>query len=314
MTSLTSVRYVVVLGAAGFIGRHAARLFSLRGYTVLGLGHGSWEKQEWESWGLSEWQSADITESSLDLLIGSRTINAIVHCAGSGAVSFSYRNPFEDFTRAVHSTASILEWIRRRGNNNCRFVFLSSAAVYGDQGPINLNENSPVSPISPYGHHKYAAEILCKSYAKSFSISVSIVRLFSVYGEGLQKQLLWDALNKFSNGQSTFWGSGEELRDWIHVQDAVELIVATATVTFQDDFVIYNGGSHISSIRDTLIMLARTCKSDLPITFNGVIDTGNPYKLCADYSLAVRTLGWSPTISLENGIQAYFNWYKSFSA
>lgn len=313
MTSLASARYVVVLGAAGFIGRHAARLFSLRGYTVLGLGHGPWEKGEWELWGLSEWQSADITESSLDLLVGSRKISAIVHCAGSGAVSFSYHNPFDDFTRAVLSTASILEWIRRRGGRNCRFVFLSSAAVYGDQGPINLNEDSPISPISPYGHHKLAAETLCKSYAKSFNIPVSIVRLFSVYGEGLQKQLLWDALNKFSNGQSTFWGSGEELRDWIHVQDAVELIVASATAV-QDDFVIYNGGSHVASIRDVLIELARACKSNLPIIFNGVIDTGNPYSLCADTSLAVRALGWSPMMTLESGILAYSNWYKTFSA
>ena len=313
MTSLISVRYVVILGAAGFIGRHVARLFSLRGYNVLGLGHGSWGKEEWESWGLSEWLSADITESSLDLLVGTRTINLVVHCAGSGAVSFSYRKPFEDFNRAVYTTANVLEWIRQRGVVNCRFIFLSSAAVYGDQGAIDLHEDSPVSPVSPYGYHKLAAEILCKSYAQSFSIPVSIVRLFSVYGEGLQKQLLWDALNKFSNGQSTFCGSGDELRDWIHVQDAVELIVASATAV-QDDFVIYNGGSHASSIRDILIELARAYKSSLPIIFNGVIDTGNPYSLCADTSLAVRTLGWSPMISLESGILAYSNWYKTFSA
>jgi UDP-glucose 4-epimerase len=310
MTTSISVRYVVVLGAAGFIGRHAARLFSQRGFTVLGLGHGDWEKEEWESWGLSEWLSTDITESSLDLLVASRPIDTIIHCAGSGAVSFSYRNPFVDFNRAVFSTASVLEWIRRWGGGNCRFVFLSSAAVYGDQGHVNLNEDSPTSPVSPYGHHKLLAEMLCKSYSQSFNIAVSVIRLFSVYGEGLQKQLLWDALNKFRNGQSTFWGSGEELRDWIHVQDAVELVFASAN-TRQDPFVIYNGGSHIASICEVLSFLSRTYGANLDIIFSGKVDAGSPFKLCSNSSLARESLDWKPNITLRYGLTSYVDWYRS---
>ena len=78
---------------------------------------------------------------------------------------------------------------------------VSSAAVYGPghEGPIG--EDARLDPASPYGCHKLVMELLCRSYARSFGVSIVLLRLFSVYGEGLQKQLLWDLCSKLARNR-----------------------------------------------------------------------------------------------------------------
>ena len=78
---------VIVTGAFGFIGRSVARHLAKLGWEVVGLGHGKWSRQEWETWGLTEWHTCDITLNSL--LSYADTPDLIVHCAGSGSVNFS---------------------------------------------------------------------------------------------------------------------------------------------------------------------------------------------------------------------------------
>src|SRR5450755_1385388 len=101
---------IVVTGAHGFLGRHVARLFAKKGHTVLGIGHGEWSRQEWESWGLSGWHQADITLSTIQHFAGCPSV--IVDCAGSGSVYFSVQKPLADFERTVVTTAHVLEFVR----------------------------------------------------------------------------------------------------------------------------------------------------------------------------------------------------------
>ena len=142
---------VVVLGAAGFVGRHVCRELARQDHHVVGLGHGRWFDEEWRKWGLADWVETDITLEALQRLHLQEPIRAIVHCAGSGAVAYSYSRPFEDFQRATVTTAATLEWVRLTQTKDCRVVIVSSAAVYGDQGDSDATENSVKSPISPYG-------------------------------------------------------------------------------------------------------------------------------------------------------------------
>jgi len=139
---------VIVLGAAGFIGRHVASELARQGCRVLGLGHGSWVEADWRKWGLSNWLEADISFDALDRLADGEVPKCIVHCGGSGAVAYSYANPLSDFRSGTQSTAEALEWIRQNGADTCRLVLVSSAAVYGDQGDFDSTENSARSPIS----------------------------------------------------------------------------------------------------------------------------------------------------------------------
>jgi UDP-glucose 4-epimerase len=305
-------RPVVVLGAAGFIGRHVCRELAQQGHEVLGLGHGDWDATQRRSWGVAHWLEADITFDSIAKLVGGESPLAFVHCAGSGAVAFAYAAPLVDYERTVISTAAVLDFVRERGPADCRVVLASSAAVYGDQGDVDASENSTRSPISPYGFNKVAAEHLCDSYSRFFRVQTSVVRLFSVYGEGLRKQLLWDAARKFARAEPQFFGTGNEARDWIHVTDAARLLYAAAFEP-QARFEIFNGGSVKATTAEVLTMLGVAMESKLVPAFTGDTHTGNPRRLTADYSHANRQLAWAPRIGLEEGIRAYANWYRQLA-
>jgi len=130
-----------------------------------------------------------------------------------------------------------------------------------------------------------------------------------VYGEGLRKQLLWDALCKFKRGEVNFFGTGHELRDWIHVDDAAGLLCMAATAP-QGVFEVYNGGHVKASTRDVLSALSRKSGAASGPTFTGETHGGNPRRLTANCAHAVRQLGWSPTVALEAGIARYVDWFN----
>jgi UDP-glucose 4-epimerase len=108
--NLNMARTVLVTGAYGFIGRNVARHFAKAGWVVTGIGHGSWAREEWRKWGISEWHTADITTETLLTYAGSPEV--IVHCAGSGSVRFSMTHPLQDFQRTVGTAVAVLEFVR----------------------------------------------------------------------------------------------------------------------------------------------------------------------------------------------------------
>jgi UDP-glucose 4-epimerase len=301
---------VIVTGAAGFVGRHVCRALSRQGCVVVGLGHGRWTETEWRGWGLSRFVDGDVDLPALDALALERPPRAIVHCAGSSAVSFSYAQPLGDFQRAVDTTAAVLEWQRLNAPKDCRMVLVSSAAIYGDQGDVDLVEGSSHTPISPYGFHKAMAEQLCDSYSRFFGLHISMVRLFSVYGEGLRKQLLWDAANKFANGERRFFGTGHELRDWIHVEDAARLLAAAALKP-QRTLEVYNGGHTQLTTSQILTLLASQFSDAIQPEFTGETHSGNPRRLTSDSRHTMDQLDWAPQTSIEDGLRAYAAWFKT---
>ena len=301
---------VLVLGAHGFIGRHVCIELAGQGARVIGLGHGDWPVSEWTRWGLAEWHRADIDREALASAVGKRPLAGVVHCGGGGSVGAAYAEPLLDIERSVASTAGVLDWLRGRRDPRVRLVLASSAAVYGDQGDVDATETATRAPISPYGYHKLMAETLCDSYSRFFEVPISIVRLFSVYGEGLRKQLLWDAMQKLRRGDATFFGTGHELRDWIHVSDAASLLCAAAAEP-QVGAEIYNGGHEHATTRQVLTALATQGGSDLAPVFNGETHTGNPRRLTGNSRHAQRQLGWQPKVGLDEGLLRYARWFAT---
>lgn len=305
------MKSVLVTGAYGFVGKFVARYFADQGYVVTGLGHGTWDSQEYSKFGLTFWHTSDVTLESLVTYAGEPDV--IVHCAGSGSVGFSMAHPYQDYVRTVSSTAAVLEYVRLHSPRTA-IVYPSSAAVYGLAQRLPIMEDAPLCPVSPYGMHKLLAEMLCRSYAASFNLPIAIVRFFSIYGAGLQKQLLWDACNKIAQGERVFFGTGAELRDWLHVTDAAALLFSV-TSKASSACPIFNGGSGEGiSVRDALATLFAAYGIQEGPKFNGEVRLGDPAGYQADMKNAMETLGWSPKVSLHAGMHDYVKWFKELNS
>lgn len=300
------MRTVVVTGAHGFLGRYVARTFARCGWVVTGIGHGYWSQDELAENGISFWYAGDI---SLDALVthGGEP-DAIAHCAGSGSVSFSMAHPHEDYARTVATTASVLEYIRLYSPHT-RLVYPSSAAVYGAAPKLPIAESDELNPASPYGLHKVMAEMLCRSYAFHFGIGVGIVRLFSVYGEQLKKQLLWDACNKAVRGEGVFFGTGTELRDWVHAEDAADLIYRLVERSGRECLTVNGGTGDGVSVTEVLKTVFQCLNILEQPKFSGEVRPGDPPGYRADMTLAA-TLGWRPRILWPEGIARYVSWFS----
>jgi UDP-glucose 4-epimerase len=257
-------------------------------------------------WGIAEWHSADVVTETLMTYAGEPDV--IVHCAGSGSVGFSMTHPYQDFQRTVATTLAILEYARLYAPQAC-IAYPSSAGVYGVVQKLPIVETDRLTPNSPYGVHKRLAEELCASYAKHFGIRAAVVRLFSIYGAGLRKQLLWDASRKIVAGENGFFGTGDEIRDWLHVEDAAGLLIAAidhATAKCP----IVNGGSGVGvTVRDMLMELfACFGRTERP-AFSGTSRGGDPAGYIADISL-VQEWGWRPKVGRQEGVREYAAWFK----
>jgi UDP-glucose 4-epimerase len=264
-----------------------------------------WEGSQSRQWGIAEWHSADI---ALDTLLACERPDLIVHCAGSGSVSFSIEHPLEDHQRNVATTAAVLEFARTRAPA-ASVVLLSSAAVYGQSALVPTPETAPLEPVSPYGFNKRAAEDLCRLYATQFGLACAVVRLFSVYGSGLRKQVLWDACRKLSgNGSPRFYGTGREKRDWLHVHDAATLIEVAGKRADKTCPVVNGGTGEATTLRDLLDHVFRLLDGREAPVFTGEARPGDPGQYCADIRVA-QSWGWRPTVGWRDGVKEYVDWF-----
>jgi UDP-glucose 4-epimerase len=296
----------LVIGANGFLGRFVARLYSRKGYMVQGLGHGRFTPDERRLWGVDGWHECDVTLDSLREHGGAPDV--IVHCAGSGSVGFSMAEPLADFERTVVTTACVLEYVRLFAPG-ARVVYPSSGGVYGAAERLPISEDAPLKPVSPYGVHKKMAEELCRSYGSSFGVASAVVRLFSVYGPGLRKQLLWDSCGKISRGELSFWGTGEETRDFLHVEDAADFLYTAGERASAESPVVNCGSGRGVTVREILGEVLACFGGGGEIEFNGSVRPGDPRDYEADITKA-RGWGWSPQTALADGVRGYVEWFK----
>lgn len=298
---------ILITGAKGFLGSNVSKYFKNLGYETYGIGHGGLSIEESQNIGLDYWKKDDISIKSI--LEFDQNFDAIVHCGGSGSVGFSVEHPYDDFKKTVDGTLEVLEYMRLH-NSKAHLFYPSSPAVQGEHPNKPMKEDYIGKPASPYGYHKKIAEDLCQSYSEKYDLKVSVIRLFSVYGEGLKKQLLWDAYNKIAKADTEviFWGTGEETRDFIHVEDVLSII--TKLLKSDDRFLIINGGTgEKDTIKNVVVMIRDLINPKIKVGFNNQVNVGNPIYYWADLE-KLNTLDFNAEIKLEDGIASFISWVK----
>jgi UDP-glucose 4-epimerase len=295
-----------VTGAAGFIGSYCVNELLSQGYQVAGIDMMSLPQSIARAPDVF-FQAAISIDSLQNASAKYGLPISIIHCAGSGSVASSFSDPYVDYHANVTSTIEVLEFVRR-SNKSISVVIPSSAAVYGSVVESPLREDGQTNPVSPYGVHKRMVEELAMYYGRFYKVSSAVIRLFSVYGPGLRKQILWDACVKAAKGEYTFAGEGSEIRDFIHVSDAARLLVE-AMRRAGPSCPIANGGTGIStSISAMLELLGDNWKSPLKPRFSGGERPGDPRSYIADISI-IQSWGFKPSITIENGLKDYMEWF-----
>lgn len=302
---------VWITGAFGFIGRHLSKHLNELGFSVAGMGHGTWARpNESAVWGLDHWFESDVDYSGFENLLNITGPPAqVFHLAGGSSVGYSQQYPHLDFKRTAHSISSLLEWVRINSPETS-VVLSSSAAVYGAGHTEPICEDATLTPFSPYGFHKRIAEMQLQSYSENFGLNTAAVRLFSVYGAGLRKQLLWDLSNRLNENPDSLelFGTGEEVRDFIHVEDAAQLLTLAGKLA-NTDSPIYNGGTGIArTVREVATELCHSRNKSITLNFNGQQRSGDPQYLVANSDKA-HDIGFKPLIDFTTGMQSYSHWF-----
>jgi UDP-glucose 4-epimerase len=302
---------VMIAGGGGFLGSAVARAMVSRGWRVVTLGLGGPTGPVDR---MVEHHEGLLTRDLFAAATGMHgRPDILVHAAGGASVGRSWEDPRGDFDLSVASTVEILDFIRN-DSKQTHLVFVSSAAVYGNCGDAPLVETDPCEPVSPYGVHKHVCEQLAIGESRMNALGLSIIRFFSIYGDGLRKQILWDILRRAGGNPDApleLWGTGDETRDFLHVDDAAELIARAAETRTRDSIRLFNGGSGISvTVREIATELIAAAGSDTAFRFNGNVREGDPKHLIANVDRATTELGFNAGISLKEGLARYANWFK----
>lgn len=299
-------RVALVTGVCGFLGRHIARALAAGGFAVRGVDLTSPETAP----PLAKYLQTSLPHPQLVSFIQDAPPAICVHCAGRASVFGSITDPTGDFEAGPVVTQNLLETLRRHAPG-CRFLFISSAAVYGNPESLPMVETQATRPISPYGFHKLQGEILCREYAQVFEMATASVRVFSAYGPGLRRQVLWDICRQLLvDGSLRLHGTGNESRDFIHAHDiarAVQKTLERATMNGE----VYNlatGGEF--TIRALAELAAASLSLPIQPEFNGVSTSGDPLRWCAGVG-KIRELGFEPEVRIEDGVRTYAQWCQT---
>ena len=305
---MTSLKTVLVTGVTGFIGRYVARQFAEAEWRVVGLGTRPTENAPIQS--LSLYHQLTLPNDGLADIVQKVQPHVCIHCAARASVNLSVTEPELDFSASVDVTFNLVNALRLHAPK-CRLIYLSSAAVYGNPQTLPIRESQTPQPISPYGFHRLMSEQICTEFFQVYGLPTSIVRIFSAYGPGLRRQVLWDMCHKALTQPSLkLQGTGTESRDFIHVRDiAKALYLLAEQAPCQGE--VYNLASGIeTTIKDLAELVLTHLERHISLEFDGVIRVGDPLNWKADMT-KLSNIGFTSEVSLERGISIYAQWCRA---
>jgi UDP-glucose 4-epimerase len=284
---------VVILGSGGFIGYNLILYFQNQGNEVTTI------------------NKSDFSYPN-KLIAAFQVSDVVVNCMGSANVGFSYSNTLNDFESNVVVVGKILEILREHNLKNVKFINLSSAAIYGNPSSLPIDPTHRPLPLSPYGYHKFMAELLLKEYSQCFGLKTLSLRIFSAYGNGQRKLLLWDLHQKIQSTKDEIilFGTGNESRDFIHVDDiAQQILLAINYADFNGEALNVANGTEVK-ISEIVELYQKYYPTKFVYRFNGEVRLGDPLNWLADIS-TMKKWGYKQSVMLQKGIDNYLKYLLS---
>ena len=317
---------VLVTGGGGYIGSVAVERLIDRGYDVTVLdnfyrGHRAAIHPK------AAIENVDIRDgNAVRGAINRSGAEAIMHFAALTIVPESVRQPGEYFATNTSGGLHMLEAARDSGIT--RFVFSSTAAVYGEPDAVPIPEDAPKRPISPYGQSKWMLEQMLESFANQHGVNHAIFRYFNVAGASMERgedhdpetHLIPVALKTLMGQREKFtvFGTdyetpdGTAIRDYVHVVDLVDAHIAAVENLDEPLGAMNLGTAQGFSVQQIVDAVQEVTGRELPVSY-GPRREGDPAVLIADSSRARELLGWSPSNStLERMIGSAWDWFQRF--
>jgi len=312
---------VLVVGGAGYIGSHAAHALRRKGYDVmvydnLSNGHARLaEGFEFIRGDISE------TEKLVPLL---RRCDAVMHFAASAYVGESVANPRKYFHNNVASGLAFLNCVM--DSRVRKFIFSSTAAVYGDKAKSPISEDAPRQPVNPYGASKLAFEHALEAYGRAYGLRFVIFRYFNAAGadesgavgelHNPETHLIPIILQAIQGKRAALEIFGDDyptpdgtcIRDYIHVTDLAEAhVLGIEYLTKSESAAMNLGTGKGDSVREVVSAVERVTAHTVP-TQVAPRRPGDPAELVADPSRAEKLLRWKARRSLDDIIATAWAW------
>lgn len=303
---------ILITGGAGFIGSNLAKaLVNNKNKVVIvdDLSMGQLKNIQ----GLNvEFLEHDVTDKEfMHHLLKKYKFDYIFFLAAVASVADSVERPLE--THAVNQEAVLdtLEFIHHNDLPLKRFVFTSSAAVYGNLPDMPKKETSRVQPLTPYAVDKYASERFTIDYEGLYGLPTVAVRFFNVFGPNQNPKSPYSGVlsiitDKLKNDETfTLYGDGSQTRDFVYVDDVVKALRLVATKTPKSTVYNVAQGGEISLL-DIIKTYEKVANKKLKIK-KMPERNGDIHKSVADIS-KIKSIGFKADWSLERGLRAYWEY------
>jgi UDP-glucose 4-epimerase len=302
---------VLVTGGAGFIGSHIVDECISQGYQVViidNLASGFEYKLNQQA----TFYNMDITDPGVHDVIKQEGIEAIIHQAAQSAVPPSMRDPKHDAKVNIIGTINLLEAVRHFGIK--KFVFASSAAIYGVPDTVPIAEEHPLRPLSFYGLSKKVDEEYVRMYAEYYGVNYTMFRYANVYGPrqggGGEQNVITIFMEKMlTGGEVQIQGDGGATRDFIYVGDVAKANVAALTSPV---CATVNLSTQTQVTVNKLFRLMAELTGYKKEAAYVAPRVGDIYHSSLKNEKVLNILPWTPQVTLEEGLNKTIAWGKQF--
>ena len=302
----------IVTGAAGFIASHLVDRLISDGYTVTGI-------DDLSTGRLAnlpadfDLRQLDIRDPEVRKIVSEVRPDFVFHLAAQISVSVSAREPVMDAEVNVLGALNLFEGIRAVEGKTTKVLYVTSGGTaYGEPSVLPADESTPVRPLSPYGASKLAIETYLPVYERLCGLDYSIIRLANIYGprqdpHGEAGVVAIFARAMLSGKSLTIFGDGNDERDYVYVGDVVDAIVKAAENSRPGPFNVGTGEG--TSTNRIFEVVAENC-GHTDDAVHGPPRPGDVNRIYLDATRAGKELGWTPKITLEDGLKTTVDWFR----
>ncbi|HZF05670.1 MAG TPA: NAD-dependent epimerase/dehydratase family protein [Patescibacteria group bacterium] len=304
---------ILITGGAGFIGSNITDAYLAAGYDVAvvdDLSSGSADNVDPRA----RWYRVDIRDAALDAVFAEERPEVVCHHAAQVSVRRSVESPQTDADVNVLGSLNVFETARRHGTR--RIVFASTGgAIYGEQTGPPADETHPCRPRSPYAVAKLAIEHYLDYFRVTFGLEAVVLRYANVYGPRQDPHgeagVVAIFMQRILAGLApTIFGDGEQVRDFVYVEDVVAANLAALRVAVAaEDMAIFNIGTGRATSVNALWRVIQPLARPRVGAYHEPVRSGDVRRSVLDPSRAAGQLGWRPAVGIEEGLARTWAWF-----